>query len=81
MLNNAQLYYSPAISAPRFNYRFPFIIVVNSTIWHSISYIASKYHWKNKGIDDQKYLDNHLQAVMAVMCTGRGLIDIGELYV
>ena len=45
-------------------------------------YIANKYDWKNKGIDDQKYLNNHhLQAVMAVMCTGRGLIDVGELFV
>jgi hypothetical protein len=81
MLNNAQLYYRPNISAPCFNYGFPFTIVVNSTIWYSISYIVNKYYCKNKGIDDQKYLNNHLQAVMAVICTSRGLMDVGELFV
>jgi p-aminobenzoyl-glutamate transporter AbgT len=37
-------------------YGFPFTIVVNSVIWYGISYIVSKYYWKNKGIADQKYL-------------------------
>jgi p-aminobenzoyl-glutamate transporter AbgT len=37
-------------------YGFLFAIVVNSTIWYGISYIVSKYYWKKKGIDDQKYL-------------------------
>ena len=37
-------------------YGFLFAIVVNSTIWYGISYIVSKYYWKKKGIDDQKYI-------------------------
>jgi p-aminobenzoyl-glutamate transporter AbgT len=37
-------------------YGFPFTIVVNSIIWYGISYIVSKYYWKNKGLNDQKYL-------------------------
>jgi p-aminobenzoyl-glutamate transporter AbgT len=37
-------------------YGFPFTIVVNSVIWYGISYIVNKYYWKNKGVDDQKYL-------------------------
>jgi hypothetical protein len=37
-------------------YGFPFTIVVNSAIWYGISYIVNKYYWKNKGLDDQKYL-------------------------
>ena len=36
-------------------YGFPFTIVVNSIIWYVISYIVSKYYWKNKGLNDQKY--------------------------
>jgi ABC-type transport system involved in Fe-S cluster assembly fused permease/ATPase subunit len=37
-------------------YGFPFTIVVNSAIWYGISYIVNKYSWKNKGLNDQKYL-------------------------
>ena len=37
-------------------YGFPFTIVVNSAIWYGISYVVSKYYWKNKGVADQKYL-------------------------
>src|SRR5205823_2868906 len=37
-------------------YGFPFTIVVNSAVWYGISYIVNKYYWKNKGINDQKYL-------------------------
>ena len=37
-------------------YGFPFTIVVNSIIWYGISYIVNKYYWKNKGVNDQKYL-------------------------
>jgi hypothetical protein len=37
-------------------YGFPFTIIVNSAIWYGISYIVNKYYWKNKGLDDQKYL-------------------------
>jgi hypothetical protein len=37
-------------------YGFPFTIVVNSIIWYGISYIVNKYYWKNKGLNDQKYL-------------------------
>jgi hypothetical protein len=37
-------------------YGFPFTIVVNSAIWYGISYVINKYYWKNKGVDDQKYL-------------------------
>ena len=37
-------------------YGFPFTIIVDSAIWYSISYIVSKYYWKNKGLADQKYL-------------------------
>ena len=37
-------------------YGFPFTIVVNSAIWYGISYIVNKYYWKNKGLNDQKYL-------------------------
>ena len=37
-------------------YGFPFTIIVNSIIWYGISYIVNKYYWKNRGIDDQKYL-------------------------
>jgi p-aminobenzoyl-glutamate transporter AbgT len=37
-------------------YGFPFTIVVNSIIWYCISYIVNKFYWKNKGLNDQKYL-------------------------
>jgi hypothetical protein len=37
-------------------YGFLLALVVNSAIWYGISYIVSKYYWKEKGIDDQKYL-------------------------
>ena len=37
-------------------YGFPFTIVVNSAIWYGISYVVNKFYWKNKGLDDQKYL-------------------------
>src|ERR687886_2254315 len=37
-------------------YGFLFAIVVNSAIWYGISYLVSKYYWKNKGLNDQKYL-------------------------
>jgi hypothetical protein len=37
-------------------YGFPFTIIVNSAIWYGISYIVNKYYWKNKGLNDQKYL-------------------------
>jgi ABC-type transport system involved in Fe-S cluster assembly fused permease/ATPase subunit len=37
-------------------YGFLFAIIVNSAIWYGISYIVNKFYWKNKGLDDQKYL-------------------------
>jgi hypothetical protein len=37
-------------------YGFPFTIIVNSAIWYGISYLVSKYYWKNKNVNDQKYL-------------------------
>ena len=37
-------------------YGFLFTIIVNSAIWYGISYIINKFYWKNKGLDDQKYL-------------------------
>ena len=37
-------------------YGFPFTIIVNSAIWYGISYIVNKFYWKNKGLNDQKYL-------------------------
>ena len=37
-------------------YGFPFTIVVNSATWYGISYFVNKYYWKNKGLNDQKYL-------------------------
>ena len=37
-------------------YGFPFTIVVNSAIWYGISYVVNKVYWKNKGLNDQKYL-------------------------
>ena len=35
---------------------FFFTIIVNSVIWYVISYLVSKYYYKSKGINDQKYL-------------------------
>ena len=37
-------------------YGFPFTIIVNSAIWYGISYLVSKYYWKNRSVNDQKYL-------------------------
>ena len=37
-------------------YGFLFTIIVNSLIWYVISYFVSKYYYKSKGINDQKYL-------------------------
>ena len=37
-------------------YGFLFTIIVNSVIWYAISYLVSKYYYKSKGINDQKYL-------------------------
>ena len=37
-------------------YGFLFTIIVNSTMWYVISYLVSKYYYKSKGINDQKYL-------------------------
>jgi len=40
-------------------YGFLFTIIVNSAIWYVISYLVSKYYYKSKGINDQKYLIHH----------------------
>jgi 5-bromo-4-chloroindolyl phosphate hydrolysis protein len=40
----------------KYYYGFLFTIIVNSTIWYVISYLVSKYYYKSKGINDQKYL-------------------------
>ena len=37
-------------------YGFLFTIIVNSAIWYVISYLVSKYYYKSKGLNDQKYL-------------------------
>jgi 5-bromo-4-chloroindolyl phosphate hydrolysis protein len=37
-------------------YGFLFTIIVDSIIWYVISYLVSKYYYKSKGINDQKYL-------------------------
>jgi hypothetical protein len=37
-------------------YGFLFTIIVNSIMWYVISYLVSKYYYKTKGINDQKYL-------------------------
>ena len=37
-------------------YGFLFTIIVNSLMWYVISYSVSKYYYKSKGINDQKYL-------------------------
>ena len=39
-----------------YDYGFLFTIIVNSIIWYVISYLVSKYYYKSKGINDQKYL-------------------------
>src|SRR5215210_899139 len=37
-------------------YGLLFTIIVNSIMWYVISYLVSKYYYKSKGINDQKYL-------------------------
>jgi p-aminobenzoyl-glutamate transporter AbgT len=37
-------------------YGFLFTIILNSIMWYVISYLVSKYYYKSKGINDQKYL-------------------------
>ena len=37
-------------------YGFLFTIIVNSIMWYVISYLVSKYYYKSKEINDQKYL-------------------------
>ena len=37
-------------------YGFLFTIIVNSITWYVISYLVSKYYYKSKGVNDQKYL-------------------------
>jgi len=37
-------------------YGFLLTIIVNSAIWYAISYLVSKYYYKSKGMNDQKYL-------------------------
>ena len=37
-------------------YGFLFTIIVNSAIWYVISYLVSKYYYKSRGMNDQKYL-------------------------
>ncbi|MGZ5486505.1 MAG: hypothetical protein ACXWFB_11470 [Nitrososphaeraceae archaeon] len=37
-------------------YGFLFTIIVKSAIWYVISYLVSKYYYKSKEINDQKYL-------------------------
>ena len=37
-------------------YGFLFTIIVNSIMWYVISYLVSKYYYKSKGVNDQKYL-------------------------
>ena len=37
-------------------YGFLFTLIVNSVIWCAISYLVSRYYYKSKGINDQKYL-------------------------
>jgi ABC-type transport system involved in Fe-S cluster assembly fused permease/ATPase subunit len=37
-------------------YGFLFAIIVNSAIWYGISYVVNRFYWKNKGLNDQKYL-------------------------
>ncbi len=52
-------------------YGFPFTIVVNSAIWYGFSYVVSKYYWKNKGVEDQKYL---IQYALSKISSRRGRI-------
>ena len=37
-------------------YGFLFTIIANSILWYVISYLVSKYYYKSKGVNDQKYL-------------------------
>jgi hypothetical protein len=37
-------------------YGFLFTIIVNSIMWYVISSLVSKYYYKVKGVNDQKYL-------------------------
>ena len=37
-------------------YGFLFTLIINSILWYVISYLVSKYYYKSKGINDQKYL-------------------------
>jgi p-aminobenzoyl-glutamate transporter AbgT len=53
-------------------YGFLFAIVVNSAIWYAISYIVNKYYWKNKGLDDQKYL---IQYALSKINSKKGKTD------
>jgi hypothetical protein len=50
-------------------YGFLLALVVNSALWYGISYIVSKYYWKKKGIDDQKYL---IQYVLSKINSRKG---------
>ena len=43
-------------SVMAYYYGFLFTIIVNSIMWYVISYLVSKYYYKSKGINDQKYL-------------------------
>ena len=55
-------------------YGFLFTIVVNSAIWYGISYLVNKYYWKNKGLNDQKYLIQY--ALSKINSKKRKLINI-----
>ena len=44
------------LSIMAYYYGFLFTIIVNSIMWYVISYLVSKYYYKSKGINDQKYL-------------------------
>ena len=37
-------------------YGFLFTLIVNSVMWYAISYLVSRYYYKSRGINDQKYL-------------------------
>jgi len=45
-----------------FYYGFLFTIIVNSAIWYGLSNIVNKNYWKNKGIEDQKYLLHYVMS-------------------
>ncbi|HEY6883299.1 MAG TPA: hypothetical protein VI278_04595 [Nitrososphaeraceae archaeon] len=45
-----------------FYYGFLFTIIVNSAIWYGLSNIVSKNYWKNKAIEDQKYLLHYVMS-------------------